>query len=61
MNSEAVWSFGSMLEGMLSPLDTIYNNVNYLVIALGFVGFIYWMVKQSKFNKEAESNPDQLK
>ena len=61
MNSEAVWSFGNMLEGMLSLYDVIENNVNYLVIGFGFIGFIYWMVKQSKFNKEAESNSNQLK
>lgn len=61
MDAELVWKFGELLEWCLSPLDNIGNSFNYAVIVLGFIGFFIWMAKQSKFNKEAESNSDQIK
>lgn len=49
------WTF-NLLEA-----DMVGNKLNYLLLTLGFVGFLYWMRVQSKFNAEAESNPNQIK
>lgn len=43
------------------PLESIGNLANYTFLAVGFFGFIYWMSRQAKFNKNAANNPNQLK
>lgn len=43
------------------PFEWIGNNVNYTFMAIGAFGFLFWMSKQAKFNKEAEGNSNQLK
>ena len=41
--------------------EIIENNFNYMLIALGFFGFLFWMRKQAQFNKAAANNSNQLK
>lgn len=61
--SEIFWGIGDLFTWLLHYLqaDIIGNMFNNALIALGFIGFGIWMNKQRKFNKAAESNPDQLK
>jgi len=42
------WSFGLM--------DGPNRNVNILFIIIGCIGTIYWLWRQSGYNKEAEQN-----
>ena len=35
--------------------------MNYGLLILGFVGLLYWLNWQKKFNNQAEGNSDQLK
>ncbi len=48
-----VWSFGG--------LEFLRNLPNMIFLALGFVGLIIWLRMQSKYNKEAANNPNQIK
>lgn len=48
-----VWSFG-ILEG----LGNFPNNA-FIITGFGLLG--YWLYLQSKYNKEAANNPNQLK
>ena len=41
--------------------DWVGNKFNYILLTLGFVGFIIWMNYQRKFNEKANNNPDQIK
>lgn len=43
------------------PFEWVGNLANYSFLLLGFFGFFFWMMKQAKFNKEAEGNPNQRK
>ncbi len=43
------------------PFEYIGNIVNYLFLALGFIGMFYWLNWQRKFNQQAENDPNQLK
>lgn len=69
MKADLVWKFGEFMESMLSLLDdegiigdmSLSDLVNMGVVVLGGLGFLFWMSKQAKFNKEAEANPDQIK
>lgn len=69
MKADLVWKLGEFMESMLSLLDdegiigdmSLSDLVNMGVVVLGGLGFLFWMSKQSKFNKEAEANPDQIK
>lgn len=61
--SEFFWGLGDLLAWTLQVLqgDMIGNIFNYALIVFGFIGFGIWMNMQRKFNKAAESNPDQIK
>jgi hypothetical protein len=48
-----VWTFGI--------LEKFENLPNYAFILIGFAGMFYWLKLQAKYNKEAASNPKQLK
>lgn len=50
----AYWIFQNTLE----PVGETYW---VAVLFLGFAAFGYWMYRQAKFNKMAESDPNQLK
>ncbi len=52
---------GDLFQWTFQIFEIIGNSFNYLLLLLGFFGFFYWMMKQAKFNKEAENNPNQLK
>lgn len=58
--NEMWWTLGKILNGAWF-YDNIGDLANWSFIALGFFGFGYWMRWQSKFNKQAAENPDQLK
>ncbi len=47
------WSFGI--------LEALQNLPNMLFLGLGFVGLAIWLRLQTKFNKEAANNTDQIK
>ncbi len=50
--------FNWLFENTLEPLGNIPN---YTFIVLGFVGLFTWLSYQAKYNKEAESDPNQIK
>ncbi len=43
------------------PFEFIGNAFNYVLIAVGFFGMLFWLNWQRKFNQQAENNPNQLK
>lgn len=47
------WSFGI--------LELLQNYPNDLFLLTGFGGLIYWLREQSRYNKAAAANPNQLK
>ncbi len=47
------WTFG-----ILESLNMTPNNI---FLIGGFVGLIYWCMRQGRYNKEAANNPNQLK
>jgi len=49
-----VWTFDTFIE-------TAQNLPNLLILILMFVGLFFWMGLQSKYNKQASQNADQLK
>jgi len=49
-----VWTF----ENLLEPVGNI---LNYTFVVLGFIGLAIWLKYQTKYNAEAEANPDQIK
>jgi hypothetical protein len=59
--SEFFHGLGDLFQWTFQIFEMIGNSFNYILIAVGFFGFFYWMRKQAKFNKQAESNPNQLK
>jgi hypothetical protein len=62
MNSNVIFhGLAKMFEGSFLFFEFIQNKFNYLCIALGFFGLIYWLRWQKKFNEKAENNPDQIK
>jgi len=58
--NEFWYTLGDILNGAWF-YDNIGDIFNWSVIALGFIGFGYWMNWQAKFNKRAEDNPNQIK
>ncbi|MBW6483988.1 MAG: hypothetical protein K0B10_13130 [Vicingaceae bacterium] len=41
--------------GWLRFLGELFINPNVIFIVLGFVGLFFWLNKQGKYNKEAQS------
>lgn len=61
MSSTEIWvAIGKALNGAWF-YDNIGDIFNYSLIILGSYGFIFWMMKQKKFNDDAVKNPNQLK
>ncbi len=58
------YPLGHFLEWAFGLLEILGNknwiNINNAFLITGFIGFLYWMKLQAKYNKEAEQNPDQL-
>ncbi|MBL4667718.1 MAG: hypothetical protein HRT73_08415 [Flavobacteriales bacterium] len=48
----------TVFENTLVPLGNIPN---WIFITTGFLLLFWWLGLQKKYNKEADSNPDQLK
>lgn len=62
--SDFFWGIGDILQWTFQFLQNDFfltGFMNNALLLLGFVGFFIWMVKQRKFNAEAESNPNQRK
>lgn len=43
------------------PFESMGNMFNTVLLLTGSFGFLYWMRKQAKFNKQAKTDPNQLK
>lgn len=54
--TELVYAIGDFFQATFKILPLLGNKVNWLFIIIGFVGMVYWLRKQSKYNKEAESS-----
>ncbi len=56
------WAIGDFLYGFpFEFYDWVGNKFNYSCIVLGFVGLIYWLRLQNKFDKEAQNNTNKLR
>jgi len=53
------WTF----DNVLVPIGDLpdYINPNYIFLVIGFLGMLYWLNLQQKFNKQAANNPSQIK
>jgi len=53
------WTF----DFVLVPLGELpsFINPNNIFLVIGFIGMLYWLNLQGKYNKEAAKNPDQIK
>ena len=60
-STDIFWAIGDFLTWTFGIFEVIGNSFNYLLLAVGFVGMLYWLNWQRKFNQQAENNPDQLK
>jgi len=58
--NEFWYTLGDILNGAWF-YDNIGDIANWSFVALGSIGFLYWMRWQAKFNKQAEENPNQIK
>ena len=59
-----VWTFDNLLVpfGELSNSENFwFLSPNFLIVILGFIGLFLWLSMQSKYNKEAANNPNQIK
>jgi hypothetical protein len=59
-----VWIFDSLLVpfGELSNSDSFwFLSPNLLIVVIGFLGLFIWLSLQSKYNKRAEKDPNQIK
>jgi len=52
--TELMYATGDVMEKSFEILPMLGNNFNYLIIALGFVGLVYWLTYQVKRNKQAK-------
>lgn len=63
-SSDFFWGLGDLLETVLTPLDADWGLTSFMntgILLLGFVGLGIWLMKQKKYNAEAEADPNQLK
>ncbi len=47
---------GDLFEWTFSLMDGPNRNINIVFIIIGFVGIIYWLSRQVKFNQAAEQS-----
>lgn len=52
---------GELFEWSFGILEYFENLPNYAFIIIGFIGMIYWLILQKRYNKQADQNPDQIK
>ncbi|MCE3296195.1 MAG: hypothetical protein K0R65_1909 [Crocinitomicaceae bacterium] len=60
-STDVFYAINDFLQWTYQFFDWVGNKFNYLLLALGFVGFAFWMYTQKKFNDKAANNPNQLK
>ena len=60
-SADIFYQLGHFLEWILSVYDVIGNSFNFFLLISGFLGFIYWMFLQHKYNKKASADPTQIK
>ncbi|MCH2215018.1 MAG: hypothetical protein MK086_07610 [Flavobacteriales bacterium] len=53
------WTFDNLLVPIGDLPDIV--NPNYIFLFVGFLGMLYWLNMQKKFNKQAANNPNQIK
>ncbi len=49
-------SIGDFFEWSFIYIQKLDNLPNYFFIAIGFIGFIYWMREQARYNREARES-----
>ena len=52
---------GNFFQWTFGILESLNMTPNTIFFYGGFVGLIYWCVRQGRYNKAAENNPNQLK
>ncbi len=60
-STDVFYAIDDFLQWTYQFFDWVGNKLNYLFLALGFVGFAFWMMTQKKFNDKAANNPNQIK
>lgn len=63
-SNDFFWGLGDLLSTILTPLDADWGLTAFMntgILLLGFVGLGIWLMKQKKYNAEAEADPNQLK
>lgn len=53
------WTFDNILVP-IGELPALINPNNIFII-IGFIGMFYWLFLQSKYNKKAAEDPNQIK
>lgn len=59
--NQIIAPIGDFLEWTFGVFEIIGNSFNNLVIIFGFVALIFWLIKQKKYNAQAEENATQIK
>lgn len=54
--TELMSSLQAFFEWSFRLMEVPNRNVNILFIIIGFIGVIYWLWRQTQYNKEAEQN-----
>lgn len=53
----SLWNkFGDFFEWTFNLMEGPNRNMNIVFIVIGFIGAIYWLFRQIKYNQEAEQN-----
>lgn len=48
------WGVAGCFEWSFRVMEGLNRNMNVLLIVIGFIGAIYWLWRQNKYNQEAE-------
>jgi len=51
--TDFIYATGDLIETTYAFLPSLGNTPNYAFIIVGFIGFLYWMNLQIKYNKAA--------
>ena len=60
-STDVFYAIDNFLQWVYQFFDWVGNKFNYLLLALGFFGFAFWMYHQWKFNQKAANDPKQIK
>ena len=58
--TDLVYATGDFLEATFVILPKLGNIPNYLFIAIGVIGFFYWMNLQVKYNRKARNGEGRM-